>query len=117
MGEVGWDGSGGRKPAALTGGQQAGGALAGLWVERRDLIWLDEPFAAHGAALRAEMVTLGADLARAGHATVLMVTHEPEDARHIADQVILVAEGQAHPPVKTQQIFDNPPPQLRDYLG
>ncbi|MEL7203992.1 MAG: ATP-binding cassette domain-containing protein [Pseudomonadota bacterium] len=117
LSEVGLDGLADRKPAALSGGQQARVALARLTVQRRELILLDEPFAALGPALKAEMLTLVADLACARHATVLMVTHEPEDARHIADQVILVAEGQAHPPVKTQQIFDNPPPQLRDYLG
>ena len=115
--DVGLDGMADRKPAALSGGQQARVALARLTVQQRELILLDEPFAALGPALKAEMLGLVADLARARGATVLMVTHEPEDARNIADQIILVAEGQAHPPAETQQIFDNPPPELRDYLG
>lgn len=115
--DVGLDGLADRKPAALSGGQQARVALARLTVQQRPLILLDEPFAALGPALKFEMLGLVSDLARAREATVLMVTHEPEDARHIADDIILVAEGRAHPPVPTRQIFDNPPAALRDYLG
>ncbi|MEM6590127.1 MAG: ATP-binding cassette domain-containing protein, partial [Pseudomonadota bacterium] len=115
--EVGLDGLGDRKPAALSGGQQARVALARLSVQKRALILLDEPFAALGPALKVDMLTLVTNLARARGATVLMVTHEPEDARHVADEVILVAEGRAHAPVATKEIFGNPPPALRDYLG
>ncbi|MEO0773191.1 MAG: ATP-binding cassette domain-containing protein [Pseudomonadota bacterium] len=117
LAEVGLTGMETRKPAALSGGQQARVALARLMVQQRALILLDEPFAALGPALKAEMLILVTDMARAKGATVLMVTHEPEDARRIAEKVILVAEGQAHPPVATEEIFANPPPALSDYLG
>lgn len=117
LAEVGLDGLADRKPAALSGGQQARVALARLTVQQRSLILLDEPFAALGPALKSEMLALVSDIARARDATVLMVTHEPEDARYIADDVILVANGQVHPPVPTQEIFENPPTALRDYLG
>ena len=50
-------------------------------------------------------------------ATLLMVSHEPADARALAEQVILVADGVAHAPVPTDEIFANPPAALRDYLG
>lgn len=115
--DVGLDGIADRKPAALSGGQQARVALARLSVQQRDLILLDEPFAALGPALKAEMLGLVADLARTKGATVLMVTHEPDDARRIADEVVLVADGRAHPPVPTEEIFGNPPDALRDYMG
>jgi thiamine transport system ATP-binding protein len=115
--EVGLDGMGDRKPGALSGGQQARVALARLVVQQRPLILLDEPFAALGPALKAEMLGLVADLARVHNASILMVTHEPEDARLIADQVILVADGQANAPVETHTIFANPPKALIDYLG
>ncbi|MEM7733227.1 MAG: ATP-binding cassette domain-containing protein [Pseudomonadota bacterium] len=115
--EVGLDGFADRKPASLSGGQQARVALARLTVQKRALILLDEPFAALGPALKAEMLNMVTDMARARGATVMMVTHEPQDAREVADEVVLVAEGQAHPPVPTEEIFMNPPPALRDYLG
>ncbi|MEY8803311.1 ATP-binding cassette domain-containing protein [Leisingera sp. XS_AS12] len=114
---VGLSGMGARKPAALSGGQQSRVALARVLVQGRDILLLDEPFAALGPALKAEMLDLVAELARESGATVLMVSHEPADARRIADQVVLVAEGRAHPPQRTAELLDNPPPALKAYLG
>ncbi|MEW2912000.1 ATP-binding cassette domain-containing protein [Leisingera sp. JC11] len=114
---VGLGGMGGRKPAALSGGQQSRVALARVLVQGRDILLLDEPFAALGPALKAEMLDLVAELARENGATVLMVSHDPNDARRIADQVVLVAEGKAHPPQQTAELLDNPPPALKAYLG
>ena len=114
---VGLAGLGGRKPAALSGGQRARVALARLMVQRRDILALDEPFAALGPALKAEMLALVAELARESGATVLMVSHAPEDARSVADEVIFVSDGRAEPPVKTANLFANPPAALRAYLG
>ena len=101
----------------MSGGQRARVALARVLVQRRALLLLDEPFAALGPALKAEMLDMVVDLAGETGATVLMVSHAPEDARRIADEVVLVAGGRAHPPVKTQALFDDPPEALRDYLG
>lgn len=106
-----------RKPSALSGGQQSRAALARVLVQNKPLILLDEPFAALGPALRVEMLKLVADLAEESGATVLMVSHAPADARQIADQIILVAEGVAHAPVATAELLNNPPAALRDYLG
>ena len=58
-----------------------------------------------------------AALARDTGATVLMVTHDPQDALRFADATVLVAEGVAAAPVPTAALFANPPPALRDYLG
>ncbi|AXT35636.1 ATP-binding cassette domain-containing protein [Phaeobacter sp. LSS9] len=114
---VGLQGMEERKPAALSGGQQSRVALGRVLVQGRDLLLLDEPFAALGPALKAEMLDLVADLAAETGATVLMVSHDPADARRIADQVVLVADGVAHPPVATAELLDNPPPALKAYLG
>lgn len=114
---VGLDGYGARKPGALSGGQQGRVALARVLVQRRPLILLDEPFAALGPALKAEMLDLVADLARETGATLLMVSHDPFDARRIALLTILVAEGTALPPKPTDALLDNPPPSLAAYLG
>ena len=107
----------GRKPAELSGGQQSRVALARVLVQRRDMLLLDEPFAALGPALKAEMLDLVAGLLAETGTTLLMVSHDPEDARRIADQTVLVADERAHPPAATAQLFDNPPPSLRAYLG
>jgi thiamine transport system ATP-binding protein len=114
---VGLEGFETRKPAALSGGQQGRVALARVLVQRRPLILLDEPFAALGPALKAEMLDLVANLAAEIGATVLIVSHDPADARRIASQVILVADGMAYPPQPTAALLDNPPPALSAYLG
>jgi len=115
--QVGLAGFEGRKPGALSGGQQSRAALARVLVSARPLVLLDEPFAALGPALKDEMLGLVRDvLVRAGK-KVVMVTHDPQDARRIADAVVLVADGVAHAPRGTVAIFDDPPQALRDYLG
>ncbi|TKZ17241.1 ATP-binding cassette domain-containing protein [Shimia litoralis] len=106
-----------RKPAALSGGQQSRVALARILVQDRPLILLDEPFAALGPALKAEMLDLVSELALENGATLMMVSHDPADARRITDQTILVADGVAHGPQPTATLLDNPPPALQAYLG
>ncbi|MEM9634577.1 MAG: ATP-binding cassette domain-containing protein [Pseudomonadota bacterium] len=114
---VGLTGMGTRKPSELSGGQQSRAALARVLVQKRELLLLDEPFAALGPALKTEMLDLVSALAVETGTTLLMVSHAPEDARRIADQTVLVADGIAQPPVPTFALFENPPPALRDYLG
>lgn len=114
---TGLDGLAQRRPAELSGGQQGRAALARALLRARPLLLLDEPFAALGPALKAEMLALVAEVASATGATVLMVTHDPQDARSFAPLTILVADGQAHPPRDTAQLFANPPQALSDYLG
>jgi thiamine transport system ATP-binding protein len=114
---VGLDGMGGRKPAQLSGGQQGRAALARALLRARPLILLDEPFAALGPALKTEMLDLLDEVATATGAAVLMVTHDPDDAQRFAQKTVLVADGVAHPPVATAEIFAHPPEALRAYLG
>lgn len=117
LARVGLAGMGERKPGALSGGQRARVGLARLLVQDRALFLLDEPFAALGPAMKTEMLQLVAELARESGATVLMVSHDPNDAQAVADEVILVADGVAQAPVPTAALFDAPPPALRAYLG
>ena len=114
---VGLDGLGARKPAALSGGQQSRVALARVLLRSRPLMLLDEPFAALGPALRAEMLDLVREVAAETGATVLMVTHDPRDAQRLGGETVLVAEGVARPPEGTAELFAAPPETLRAYLG
>ena len=108
---------GARKPGALSGGQQSRAALARVLLRGKSLVLLDEPFAALGPALKAEMLAMVAELTAASGATMLMVTHDPSDAIAIADQAVLVADGVASAPVETSVLFGDPPAALREYLG
>lgn len=117
LARVGLAGMGARKPSQLSGGQIGRAALARALLRRRPLLILDEPFAALGPALKAEMLGLVRDVALETRATVLMVTHDPKDAQSFADLTVLLNEGVAQAPVPTAELFANPPPALRTYLG
>ncbi|KZL20231.1 Thiamine import ATP-binding protein ThiQ [Pseudovibrio axinellae] len=114
---VGLAGMEARKPAHLSGGQQNRVALARVLLQHRDLLLLDEPFAALGPALKAEMLDLVAELVAETGTTLLMVSHDPQDARRITRKALLVADGTAHPLADTTQLLNNPPPALSAYLG
>lgn len=117
LAEVGLAGMEDRRPANLSGGQQSRVALARVLLRARPILLLDEPFAALGPALKSEMLDLLERIATETGAIVLMVTHDPNDARQFAPRTILVDQGMAHPPVPTGPLLDNPPPGLRAYLG
>lgn len=106
-----------RRPGSLSGGQQSRTALARVLVQARPLVLLDEPFAALGPALRNEMLDLVQSLVAETGASLVMVTHAPQDVRRIADSVIFVEGGVAQAPQPTDALMDNPPPELRAYLG
>tara|TARA_R110000787_G_scaffold14604_4_gene44947 strand:- start:1311 stop:2003 length:693 start_codon:yes stop_codon:yes gene_type:complete len=105
------------KPGNLSGGQQSRVALARVLVQARPLVLLDEPFAALGPALRNEMLDLLKDTIALTGAAMVMVTHAPEDVRRIADEVIFVEGGHAQAPRPAAALMDDPPPELRAYLG
>jgi thiamine transport system ATP-binding protein len=67
--------------------------------------------------MRAEMLDLVARIRSEQDATLLMVTHMPEDARRITPQTIVVADGRAHAPSPTAALLADPPPTLAAYLG
>lgn len=114
---VGLHDMGARKPGELSGGQQSRAALARVLVQDKPVILLDEPFAALGPALRHEMLDLVHDLSDETGATLLMVTHDPQDVRRIADDVIFVEGGRAAAPQPAAALLENPPPALQAYLG
>ncbi len=112
------DDAGDRTPALLSGGQQSRVALARVLLSDKPVVLLDEPFAALGPGLKDEMLDLTQQMLVEGRgATVLMVTHDPDDARRIADDVAWVADGVVTPPRAMTDVFANPPDAMRTYLG
>ncbi len=117
LARVGLGGMGARRPGALSGGEQGRAALARVLLRARPLLLLDEPFAALGPALKADMLALVEAIVAEAGTTLLMVTHDPRDAAAIAPETILVAEGRAEAPRPTGTLLADPPPALRRYLG
>nr|WP_242678987.1 ATP-binding cassette domain-containing protein [Rhodobacter calidifons] len=114
---VGLAGLGGRRPAQLSGGQASRAALARALLRARPILLLDEPFAALGPALRAEMLDLVREVAAETGALVLMVTHDPQDARALGGSLAFVTQGRVSAPVETAALLADPTPEVQDYLG
>jgi thiamine transport system ATP-binding protein len=107
-----------RRPATLSGGERQRVALARALVRHRPVLLLDEPFAALGPRLRGEMLELVRALHREAALTTLMITHQPADARAIADRVLFLAAGKTVAHRTVAEIFESDDiPGWRDYLG
>lgn len=118
LARVGLAGLEGRLPRQLSGGERQRVALARSLVRDRPVLLLDEPFAALGPALRFEMLDLVDELRRAAGLTVVLVSHQPEDARRIAGRAAFVHAGRILAEGPVPALFDNPPtPELTAYLG
>ncbi|WP_370630101.1 ABC transporter ATP-binding protein [Xenophilus sp. Marseille-Q4582] len=80
-------------PGTLSGGEAQRVALARALVREPELLLLDEPFAALDALTRLRMHALVLALWRQHQPTVLMVTHDVDEALLLADRVLVMREG------------------------
>jgi sulfonate transport system ATP-binding protein len=80
-------------PLTLSGGQAQRVSLARALVREPDLLLLDEPFGALDALTRRSMHQLVLDLWHRHESTVLLVTHDVEEALRLADRVLVLADG------------------------
>ncbi|MEO9823455.1 MAG: ATP-binding cassette domain-containing protein [Paracoccaceae bacterium] len=112
---VGLAGLEARKPKDLSGGQQSRAALARVLLTDRPVVLMDEAFSALGPALKSEMLSMATSLMP--EKTLIMVTHDPEDAKKFAKEAIFVKDGMVASPVETQVLFAHPPAGLAAYLS
>jgi sulfate transport system ATP-binding protein len=93
MRRFGVDGLADRYPDQLSGGQAQRVAILRAVATRPQVLLLDEPFSALDPATRADLqqwlTTLTAELG----VTVLLVTHDVEEALALAQRVVLLADG------------------------
>ena len=93
MARVGIPGLGATRASHLSGGQSQRVALARALATDPQLLLLDEPFAAADVVSRDELrAAFAPHLRDARHPTVL-VTHDPVDARTLADRVVVLEQG------------------------
>lgn len=83
----------GKKPSELSGGQQQRLALARTLALEPELVLLDEPFAHYDIVLRNRIASQMREILQGSAATVLLVTHNPEDAAELADSVSVLHSG------------------------
>jgi molybdate transport system ATP-binding protein len=82
-----------RRPAALSGGQQQRVAIARAFAAAPDALLLDEPFAALDVQTGAQVRRIVAGFAKDAGIPILLVTHDPQDARELADRTVVLQAG------------------------
>lgn len=97
-----------RYPHQLSGGQRQRVALARALVREPDLLLLDEPFSAVDAHLRQRLRSQLSAVVAAYQRPVLMVTHDLEEARVMADRVGVMVGGRISRLGKTTEVFNDP---------
>ncbi|MBP7339631.1 ABC transporter ATP-binding protein [Niveispirillum sp.] len=80
-------------PATLSGGEAQRAALARALVREPELLLLDEPFAALDALTRIRMHGLVEALWRTHRPSILLVTHDVDEALLLADRVLVLDHG------------------------
>lgn len=94
-------------PHQLSGGQQQRVAIARAIVTEPEVILFDEPTSALDPELVGEVLSVMRDLASEGR-TMVIVTHEMQFARNVANHVIFMDEGQIVEEGRPEEIFEAP---------
>jgi molybdate transport system permease protein len=112
------DGLQGRLPGELSGGQRQRVGLARALSFRPRLVLLDEPFSALDAPVREELRRELRRLQRDAGLSTVLVTHDPEEAALLADEILVVDEGRLLQAGPRAEVFARPAsPQVARLLG
>jgi len=95
-----------RLPSQLSGGQRQRVALARCLLRSQPILLLDEPFSALDPALRSEMLNLLDKVCQERHLTLLMVSHNLDDAARVAQRTLLIVDGRIYYDGPTQALVE-----------
>jgi glutamate transport system ATP-binding protein len=104
-------------PAQLSGGQQQRVAIARALAMQPKALLFDEPTSALDPEMVGEVLDVMTSLAREGM-TMVVVTHEMGFARHAANRVVFMADGQLVEQATPAEFFANPQSdRAKDFLS
>ena len=114
--EVGMDDRCSHYPIQLSGGQQQRVAIARAIAADPEIIYFDEPTSALDPELTGEVLAVMRKLAEEGR-TMLVVTHEMDFARHVANRVVFMDQGVIVEQNTAEAFFTNPTqPRTQEFL-
>ena len=104
-------------PCNLSGGQQQRVAIARALALNPDVLCFDEPTSALDPELTGEVLNVIRSL-KTSDSTMIVVTHEIEFARDVADKIIFMADGVIAEEGTPEQVINNPPnPRTQAFLS
>lgn len=105
-------------PSQLSGGQKQRVAIARALAMRPQIMLFDEVTSALDPELVGEVLNVIRELAHNTQMTMLLVTHEMNFAREIADRIVFIDEGQVIEDATPEIIFTNPShPRTHEFLN
>jgi osmoprotectant transport system ATP-binding protein len=106
----------GRYPWQLSGGQRQRVGLARALATDPMVLLMDEPFGALDPLTRAEMQTMLRGLLEQVGKTVLLVTHDLDEALYLATRVVFLAEGEVVADLPSREVLGSKNPHVKDYV-
>ena len=103
-------------PFQLSGGQQQRVSIARAMALNPKILFFDEPTSALDPELTGEILKVIKDLA-AEHMTMVIVTHEMNFARNVADHIIFMEHGVIVEEGSPDEVFHSENPRMKEFLG
>lgn len=103
-------------PFQLSGGQQQRVSIARALALNPKILFFDEPTSALDPELTGEILKVIKDLA-AEHMTMVIVTHEMNFARNVADHIIFMEHGVIVEEGTPEEVFNSENPRMQEFLG
>ena len=105
-----------RLPLQLSGGQRQRVGLARALAADPDILLMDEPFGALDPITRAEMQRMLRDLLLRIRKTVLLVTHDLQEAIYLASRIVFLHQGKLVADLPADQVMQSQVPEVREYV-
>jgi len=106
-----------RYPWQLSGGQRQRVGLARALAANPGVLLMDEPFGALDPITRAEMQTMLRELMQRVGKTVLLVTHDLDEALYLAGRVVFLADGEVVADLPAGEVLQSDNPHVRAYVA
>lgn len=103
-------------PHQLSGGQQQRVSIARALAMNPDILFFDEPTSALDPELTGEILKVIKELA-AERMTMVIVTHEMNFARNVADHIIFMNNGYIEVEGSPEEVFESDNARIREFLG
>jgi osmoprotectant transport system ATP-binding protein len=105
-----------RYPHQLSGGQRQRVGLARALAAEPSILLMDEPFGALDPLTRAEMQDMLRDVLARLRKTVILITHDLNEALYLASRIILMADGKLIADLPSCDFLSSPHPEVQAYV-